>query len=84
MSFPFGGHPQLAEYIAWLRDEHGFNAQTGIASDASGKVRSTIRISKEGGPSLIIVGKAQQDRLEPSALRSYDRRLGVKSRWQAP
>lgn len=81
MAFPFGGHPTLADYLAWVREGHGFTAETGVAHTASGKMVPIIRISKQGGPSVVVPGIKQTDRLAPSQVGQLDRRLGLNSPW---
>lgn len=80
MSFPFGGHPTLAMYLHWLR-EQGFSAKSGVASSISGRAIPIIRITKSEGPTLIIVGLGQNKHLTPTQLSNFDRRLGVECPW---
>ena len=78
MAFPFGGHPNLAKYLEFAR-ENGFTVRTGFGPDSSGKVHTTIRVFKEGGPSVIIAGLGQDEYLVPTQVGNLDRRLGLKS-----
>lgn len=80
MAFPFGGHPTLAAYMHWAR-EQGFRAQSIAASDERGKTHTAIKLSKEGGRSVVVVGVKQHEHLAPSMVGYLDRRLGVKSPW---
>lgn len=81
MAFPFGGHPTFGQYLIWARDSHGFTARTGIGADDLGRSHSVTRIFREGGPSVIIPGIKQNDRLTPSFVGYLDRRLGINSPW---
>jgi hypothetical protein len=81
MAFPFGGHPTLAAYIDWARTEHNFRAQSGYGQDRRGKTHTVTKIYKDGGPSVVVVGIAQNDRLAPSQVGNLDRRLGLNSPW---
>lgn len=80
-AFPFGGHPTFGAYLAWANSEHGFRAQSGIASDSSGKTHCVTKIFKDGGPSIVFVGVQQTERLLPSQVGYLDRRLGLVSPW---
>ena len=80
MAFPFGGHPTLAAYMHWAR-EQGFSAQSIAAPDDRGKTHTATKIFKEGGNSVVVVGVKQSEHLAPSMVGYLDRRLGVKSPW---
>ena len=77
MAWPFGKHPTLAEYITWARDNHGFRAQTGVCPDEYGKSVTFTKISKDGGPSVIVSGESQYGHLFPSTVGYLNRRLGL-------
>ena len=79
MAYPFGGHPTLGSYLIWARDTHGFRAQTGYGADPEGRPYTSIRIYKEGGPSIVLVDYDQSERLPPTMVYHLDRRLGIKS-----
>jgi predicted PhzF superfamily epimerase YddE/YHI9 len=82
MAYPFGGHPTIAAYVLWARDTHGFRAQTIAATDENGKSHTVVRISKDGGPSVVVpTNAAQSERLTPSMLGYLDRRLGLVCPW---
>ena len=81
MAHPFGGHPTFGKYLLWANKEHGFRAQSGIASDASGKPHTVTKISKPGGPSVVVPGVSQDEYLTPSLVGYLDRRLGIMSPW---
>lgn len=81
MAIPFGGHPTFGQYLVWVRDTHGFAAQTGIAADKAGRSHTVTKIFKDGGPSVVVPGIKQDEFLAPSQVGNLDRRLGVTSPW---
>jgi hypothetical protein len=81
MSAPFGGHPNLATYIVWLKDNHGGSAQSGYMTDEEGRSHALTKLSLPSGKSVVVVGVAQGEFLAPSQVGYLDRRLGVKSPW---
>jgi hypothetical protein len=78
MSSPFGGHPTLGRYIAWIRNL-GFEAKSGTGPDESGKTHTVTKIFKEGGSSVVVVGVDQTEHMVATMVGYLDRRLGVKS-----
>jgi len=83
MPTPFGGHPNLAKYLIWLRDEHNIWFQSGTAVGKNGGNLPLIRIVGKLGP-INIVGMKQTEFLSPSQVDNLDRRLGIKSPWGFP
>lgn len=81
MAFPFGGHPNLATYIAWLKDAHQGTAQSGYSTDEKGKAHTLTKLSLPSGSSVVVVGVSQGENLAPSVVGYLDRRLGVTSPW---
>ena len=81
MSYPFGGHPNLATYIVWLKDTHKGNAQSGYTTDKKGKSHALTKLSLPDGKSVVVVGVGQGEYLAPSMVGYLDRRLGIKSPW---
>lgn len=81
MSFPFGGHPTFGRYLAWVRDEHKFTSQAGVAADSTGRSHSVTKIIKPDGTTVIVPGVSQTEHLAPSTVSYLDRRLGVTSPW---
>ena len=82
MAFPFGGHPRLADYIGQARKDHGAIAQSGSASDGTGKSHEVTKISIPAtGKSVVVVGTRQTEYLAPSTIGYLDRRLGIDSPW---
>jgi hypothetical protein len=81
MAAPFGGHPNLATYIVWLKDEHQGSAQSGYSTDGKGKSHALTKLSVPSGKSVVVVGVSQAEFLVPSMVGYLDRRLGIKSPW---
>lgn len=81
MSFPFGGHPRLADYIGQARKDHGATAKSGSADDSSGKAHAVSKISVPAGKSVVVVGMEQTEHLTPAMIGYLDRRLGISSPW---
>jgi hypothetical protein len=81
MSFPFGGHPNLASYIFWLIETHQGTAQSGYMTDPKGKAHAITKLALPSGKAVVVVGVSQAEYLAPSMVGYLDRRLGVKSPW---
>lgn len=81
MSHPFGGHPTFGKYLIWANQDHGFTAQSGIASDESGKPHTVTKITDRKGVSVVVPGIDQDAHLTPSMVGYLDRRLGISSPW---
>jgi hypothetical protein len=81
MAFPFGGHPTLGAYMLWAHKTHGFHCQTGVSQDGMGKSHSFVKISKDDGPSVVVVGMNQSEHLVASMVGFLNRRLGVVAPW---
>jgi hypothetical protein len=81
MAYPFGGHPNLATYIVWLKEAHQGTAQSGYSTDQKGKSHALTRLALPSGASVVVVGISQGEFLAPSMVGYLDRRLGIKSPW---
>ena len=81
MAYPFGGHPNLATYIVWLKEAHQGTAQSGYSTDKKGKLHALTKLAIPTGKSVVVVGLSQGEFLAPSMVGYLDRRLGVKSPW---
>lgn len=81
MAAPFGGHPNLATYIVWLKETHQGSAQSGYRTDQGGKSHGLTKLSVPSGKSVVLVDVSQGEFLAPSMVGYLDRRLGVKSPW---
>jgi hypothetical protein len=77
MAFPFAQHPTLNEFLRWLERE-GFRTQSAVLNDDHGRPSSAVIVTKAGSDRhLIIVGMRESERLEPSLIAHYKRRLGL-------
>jgi len=79
MAAPFG-LKSLDAYVTWAVTEGGCKAQSGIKSDARGKVHNITRITSPEGKSVVVVGSELQ-KLTATYLGYLDRRLGIKCPW---
>jgi hypothetical protein len=77
MAFPFGGHPTLAQYLAWAV-EQSCTVQSGVDTEQS---ISLIKIVAPSGKWAIIAGVMPTEMLVPTTIGSLDRRLGLISPW---
>ncbi len=80
MSAPFGGHPTLAQYMAWIR-ECGGHCQCGYGTDKRGRAVSLVKIVADNGKAVVVPGIDQAERMVPTYIAYLDRRLGVNSPW---
>lgn len=78
MAVPFGGHPRLAEYLAWAR-EQGCDVKCGYQTDELGRAFSLLRIDAPSGRFILLHDMDQRERLVPSSIARLDRRLGLQS-----
>lgn len=76
MAHPFGGHPTLAQYILWAREEHGCESRTGTTHG-----QSFIRIEKDSDHVVFVFGDQINDYLSPTQVGNLDRRLSIESPW---
>lgn len=81
MAHPFGGHPTLARYMWWAKEEHGCKAESGYAQDPDGKTHLVTKISTPQGNAVVVVGVKQSEFLVPTMVGYLDRRLGINSPW---
>lgn len=77
VAFPFGGHPTLAEYVAWALTQ-GCKVQSGVDTENSIVVTKIVAPS---GKWVIEPGTRHNDRLMPTTIGRLDRRLGLISPW---
>jgi hypothetical protein len=77
MAAPFGNHPTLFEYIAWC-NQQGCTTRSILAKGEGGF--STLQIIQaQTGRHVIASGIAMTERLVPSQVAYFDRRLGLDS-----
>ncbi len=80
MAAPFGGHPTLAHYLHWIRDNGG-HAECGYKNDRRGRVHALVKVVAANGNAVIVSGIPQSEHLPPTYVAYLDRRLGVTSPW---
>lgn len=77
MSHPFAFHPSVQEYLA-AAVKRGCKVHTSTFLDKDGRPRAHYEITC-GEKHVLIVDHDLTDRLPPSAIGHYDRRLGLQS-----
>lgn len=77
MSYPFGGHPTLREYIGWC-NQQGCTTKSGVQS-VDGVMVTFHIVEAKTGVHVIISGPKMTEHLMPTAVAYYDRRLGLNS-----
>lgn len=75
MSAPFGNHPTLGQYLGWACGA-GCSTKHGVTVGYQSVVRV---LSPDGSRHLSIVGLNHDERLAPTTVARFDRRLGLKS-----
>lgn len=83
MAFPFQQWPTLREYLAWAESQ-GFKVVDGCVIDGpSGDASKVVTITTPAPNKkrLIIYDMMDSERLAPSTIAHFDRRLGVTSPW---
>lgn len=77
MSHPFGQAPTLIEYIGWCNQQ---GCTTKSAVDAEDGTMVTVQIlESKSGRHVVVSGIAMTERLLPSQIANFDRRLGLDS-----
>lgn len=80
-AYPFRTHPEFARYATWAASQDGVKVTTGISNMPDGEVLTFTQITSPRGH-ILIDGTDQDERLLPSTIAYYDRRLGLESPWQ--
>jgi hypothetical protein len=78
MSFPFGGHPTLQQFVEFA-GQNGCSITVSADTAPSGKVYQTLRINRDTGAGVIIVDPDFRGFLAPSTVTYYQRRLGIRA-----
>ena len=78
MSFPFGGHPRLSEYLHWAATEHGCTNSSGFTK-IDGRMDTFVLIENPANAKHVYAYEAFTEFLTPSTVSYLDRRLGIKS-----
>ena len=77
MSAPFGGHPQLVEYIGWC-NQQGCTTTSGFKRREGVLVTYHVITSKDGSY-VVVAGISNNERLMPTQVAYLDRRLKLNS-----
>lgn len=77
MSYPFGGHPTLVEYIGWC-NQQGCTTKSGV-QQVDGVMVTYQVLEAKTGRHVVVSGVNMTERLTPRAVAYYDRRLGLDS-----
>ncbi len=77
MAYPFGGHPTLFDYIAWC-NQQGCTTRSSLAV-IDGKSATCHIVENPANDQHVAAVGAMKDRLPPSVVANYDRRLGLDS-----
>jgi len=77
MDYPFGGHPTLREYIGWC-NQQGCTTHSELRSSGGQMCAMQILVAKKKRH-LIISGMLMSERLTPTMVAHFDRRLGLNS-----
>jgi hypothetical protein len=78
MSTPFGGHPTFLQYLNWTILV-GCTTKHGVAYTDDGGATRLLLIEAPNGNWMAVVGMADSERLLPTTIARFDRRLGIAS-----
>jgi hypothetical protein len=78
MSFPFGGHPTLEEYLNWARSV-GCTMTDGLWTDAYLVPHKTITVDAPTGGWVSLIDPNLKEILLAGQIGNYDRRLKLTS-----
>lgn len=78
MAYPFGGHPTLGEYLAWVRSVDCAVHEKTLT--INGEPMRVVQIKSPDSTRWVTeVGTADSDYLLPSTIHRLDRRLRIRS-----
>jgi hypothetical protein len=83
MSHPFGGHPTLGRFVEFAQ-QHGCAADVVVLVSRNGSSHEVLHIKGSAARQRVaIVDPDPNERLAPSTVTYYQRRLGIKSPYPA-
>lgn len=82
MSFPFGGHPTLSRFIE-AAQEQGCTVTSKTRARPDGRAYSVLVIDNPQGGFVVIAEPDVNERLSPSTMSHYQRRLGINTDFAA-
>lgn len=77
MSYPFGGHPTLLDYIGWC-NQQGCTTKSGVMS-VDEKMVTFHTLEAPSGRHVVVSGINMREYLMPRHVAYLDRRLGLDS-----
>ena len=77
MSFPFGGHPTLKEFIEFAEGV-GCSAKV-FARGVKGKVFQVLEITNQAGGRVVVANPDLAEHLSPSTVTYLQRRLAIRT-----
>lgn len=78
MAFPFGNHPTFLEYLQWCCQQ-GCTMASGYMQFPDGSMMSRQVITAPNGKHVTVMDMSNNERLMPSTVAYFDRRLGLDS-----
>jgi hypothetical protein len=78
MAHPFGGHPSLVEFLDFAVSQ-GCVTQKVVRATARGRTYVALVVTNPLGGTLTIPNPQFEERLSPSMVSQYHRRLGIKT-----
>ena len=78
MSAPFGGHPTLRRFLEYA-GENGCTVRTVVRSTRKGMSYESLEITNPEGGRVAIPNPDFDERLVPSMVSFYQRRLGIRT-----
>lgn len=78
MSFPFGGHPTFQKFLEFA-EANGCVLKIVIRETKSGRAYEAYELRNPRGGRLVVPNPDLQERLVPSIVSQYQRRLGIKT-----
>lgn len=82
MSFPFGGHPTLKQFLSFAQ-EHGCTAKLVTRTARDGHAYQVLEIRSNKGGNAVLVEPDETEHLTPSTVTYLQRRLGIKTPFSA-
>lgn len=79
MSAPFGQAPTFVEYQAWACNEKKCKITSGYMHGPGGMFSTITMTNPQSGKWVVAVDIRNDERLTPSQVAYFDRRLGLKS-----
>ena len=82
MTFPFGGHPTLQDFLSSAIHE-GCQVVIVTRTRSTGQPYNSLEITAPSGAQLAIPSPKMNEHLVPNTVGRYQRRLGIKTSFNA-